>query len=141
MRILVCAIALLGAVMLPVEIVHGQIFVGSVTGTPQDLHGAIGEYNFDGSVINPALTGGTPIDISIVGSNMFVINTGGEFASSYTEYTTGGATVTGSSPFYMMNSVAASGSDLFIGYPSNDNRVAKCTLTGDIVNDSFITGL
>jgi DNA-binding beta-propeller fold protein YncE len=92
-------------------------------------------------VINPALAGGTPVDIAILGSNMFVINGGGEFGGSVAEYTTAGAVVGSATPFYAIQSVAVSDSNLFIGYSSDTGRVGKCTIAGDVVDDSFITGL
>ena len=61
----------------------GQIFVGDVTGTPQTLSGWIGEYNLDGSQINPALAVGTLIDISIVGPSIYVMNRGGEIGRAH----------------------------------------------------------
>jgi DNA-binding beta-propeller fold protein YncE len=118
----------------------GQIFVGNYTGTPQTLSGWIGEYDLDGSVINPALTGGVPTDISIVGSSMYVMNGGGEFGSLISKYTTGGAplAMANSTPFYIMTSLAVSASNLYVGYGGG---VGKCMLDGELVNDSFITGL
>jgi hypothetical protein len=138
----ICLLVLASA-LLAVPTAHGQIFVTNVFGTPQTIHGSIGEYNLDGSVINPALvTPGSPLDITIVGSNLYVANGGGEFAGSIDQYTTSGATI--ASPltsFYAIHSLAVSGTNLFVGYSSDTGRVGKYTTAGDTVDDSFITGL
>ena len=72
------------------RVVQGQIFVGSVSGTPQDLSGFVGEYNLDGTAINSHFIGGTPSDIATAGSSLYLMNGGGETASSITRFTTDG---------------------------------------------------
>ena len=125
------------------RVVQGQIFVGSVSGFPQNFSGSIGEYNLDGSPINPALIGGAWNDIEIAGSTMYVLNSGGGFAGTISRFTTGGVPMPMGSapPYYMLGSLAVSATNLYVAYPSDTGRVGRCTLDGESVDDSFITGM
>ncbi len=121
------------------QIAQGQIFVTNVFGTPQTLHGLIGEYNFDGTAINPAIfSPGSPSRLGVSGSDLYVLNGGGEFFGSVDRYSTsGGTSQIGLIPSLTFpRSLAESGSNLFI---SDAKGVHKYDTSGHLVTDSFTT--
>jgi DNA-binding beta-propeller fold protein YncE len=124
------------------SIAQGQIFVAIPSGTPQNLGGAVSAFNLDGTTINPTfISSPGPIDVAIQGSNLFVLNGGGEFAGSIGEFTTAGATIIAqlTSGFFVPKALAVAGSDLLVTYGSAS--IGKYTTTGTTINDQFVQGL
>ena len=131
-------IAWLGFAFLP-RLSGGQIFVSSGVGTN------VGEYNLDGSPVNPSVFSGTsnPWGMAWDGnSTIYVANEGGH---SVGEYTTSGKTVTNALINYTLGGdpmgVTLDGNGYLYVINGLNGTVGKFTTSGTIVNGSLITGL
>ena len=105
------------------------------------IRGAIGEYTVAGTTVNASLISGLnyPAGIAVSGSNLFVVNWGG---NTIGEYTTSGAVVNASlvSGLNGPNSLVVSGSNLFVTNGYGDT-IGEYTTSGAVVNASLISGL
>jgi len=114
---------------------HGQIFVTDAT------NGTIGQYDFSGAAINPALIAGlsNPHGLAISGSNIFVVQ---RDTASLGEYTTAGATVNASlvTGFTTPSDVVVSGNNLYVT-DVNANTVGEFSTSGAVVNATLISNL
>jgi len=119
-----------------------EILVGNVT--PTDT---IGAYTTSGATVNTSLIAlpspGSPNNIAVAGSDVFVTNQCCLNPGSIGEYTTSGATVN-AALVTGLNSIglpiAVSGSNLFVGLTSS-GTIAEYTTSGTLVNGSLISGL
>jgi hypothetical protein len=130
-------VALALACGLPITLEAQNLYVGSFYG------GTVGEYNLDGSTINPDfISGPDPFGIDIVGNDLFV-----GLGSNIAEYTTAGTLVNAALASQLNNpqDIAVSGTNLFVlQQNSNFNNagvVGKYTTSGVTINANLITGL
>lgn len=132
MSIIVLA-ASAGASLMP-EAAHGQIYVTNV-GT-----NSIGEYDLDGTIVNPSLVSGLddPWSLAVSGSNIFVTNGG---SGTIGEYTTAGGIVSTSLVLGLNspNAIAVSGSNFYVINGAN-GVIGEYTTSGVPVNASLVQG-
>jgi len=120
-----------GAALTPAT-ARGQIFVTDFA------DGTIGEYNLDGTTVNPSLVSGLnePAAIAVSGSDLFVANYG-RGNGTIGEYTTSGAAVNTDlvSGLSYPTGIAVSGSNLFV---VSGDTVGEYTTAGATVNASLV---
>ncbi len=126
----------LNSVGLGIAVSGSDLFV-ALTGL-----GTIAEYTTSGALVNASLISGLggPVGLVGSGSNLFVANgVGGTIG----EYTTSGATVNASLiALFAPDSIALSGSDLFVlSGLTGSETIGEYTTAGATVNASLITGL
>ena len=118
---------------------QAQIFVAN----NNDGTKTIGEYNLDGSTVNPSLVSGLslPIGLAVSGGDIFVANAG---SGTIGEYTTSGATVNASlvsgGGLGEPDGIAVSGGDIFVAWWVG-STIGEYTTTGATVNASLVSGL
>ena len=107
-----------------------QILVSNFIGDSSNPIGVIGEYNLDGTAINPALIPANGDRIAVSDSNVFVLRNVVGFAGSVGEYTTSGATIDSEfiTGIYGLRSLASSAGSLFVSDSSNVGNVLKFDL-------------
>jgi hypothetical protein len=110
----------------------GQIIVSNYSSE------SVGEYNLDGSLVNPSLISGllNPSGVAVSGSNVFVT-----YDNSVAEFTTSGVLVNPSliSGLDTPLGIAVSGSNLFI--TSYFGTIGEYNLDGTAVNPSLVSGV
>ncbi|MGD0390152.1 MAG: hypothetical protein ABSC42_14490 [Tepidisphaeraceae bacterium] len=121
-----------GAVLAPAT-ARGQLFIA--TGS------TIGEYNLDGTTVNPSLVSGLNFlrTIAVSGNDIFVANLG---LGTIGEYTASGATVNAALISGLNNpeGIAVEGNNLFVANEGN-GTVGKYTTSGAVENATLISGL
>ena len=143
----ILAFAFLAMLVLQARPAQGQIFVSSYTGSvlasPGGDLGIVGQFNLDGSAINPTrFAAPSATDMMVDGSNLYIANTGAGFAGSIDQYnivTGQGGQIVGD--LFGIESVAVSKNTMFVGYLSYTGRVGKFTTSGEAIDESFISGL
>jgi hypothetical protein len=107
-----------------------QVLVSHYLGDSANPVGAIGEYNLDGTAINPALIQANGDRIAVSDSKVFVLRNIVGFAGVVGEYTTSGATIDSEfiTGIYGLRELAASDGSLFVSYSSNVGNVLKFDL-------------
>jgi hypothetical protein len=136
--LMLCAACALGSLC---RTANAQIFVADIdnSGGPQNLHGSIGEYNLDGTVVNRSLISGLygPNGIVISGTSLFVANAGGSLLGSVGEYSTSGAAIHPMLiPSISPAAIALSGSTLFA---SHNAFIGKYATDGTTITEPLIS--
>ncbi len=118
-----------------------QILVSSYIGDSQNPVGVIGEYNLDGTAINPALIPAGGYRIAVSDSKVFALRNIVGFAGLVGEYTISGSTVDSGfvTGIYGLQGIAASKGSLFVSYSSNVGNVLKFDLAPPFSSGLLIT--